>query len=74
MAVYSVISDNVSLTVAIGSLPKAGVKIRSYTVIRFINGPKIACGLFDSKIAGMPISPVFHAEDMETPIIRTELL
>lgn len=73
MAVYSIISDNVSLTVTLRCLSKIGIKIMNYTIIRFINSPKIACGLFDSEITGMPISSIFHVEDMETRVSGAEL-
>lgn len=74
MTVYAIIPDDISLAVSFCGVAKGRIKIRRYTVIRLINGPEIACGLPDAEIAGMPISPVFRTEDMESPVARTKLL
>ncbi len=74
MAVYAIIPDNICLTVPFRGFSQGRIKIRRYTVIRLINGPEIACGLPDAEIAGMPISPVFRTEDMESPVIRAKSL
>lgn len=74
MAIYPIISDNISLSVMFGNLTKTGIEIMSDMVIRFKNSKKISSSLPDSEIAGMAISSVFCGEYMKAGISRAQFL
>lgn len=74
MAIYSIVSNNISLYVVLGNLAKVRIEIMGDMVIWLKNSKKISSSLPDSEVAGMAISSIFCGEYMKAGISRAHFL